>query len=155
MIDRMQILVDADACPQAVQAILLRAAQRRRVPLVMVACRFVPVPDSEFLSSIPVAAGPDAADDRIVELVSPGDLVVTADIPLADRVVEAGGFALDPRGQMLTEANVKERLAMRDLMDDLRNSGMVTGGPAGYGAKAAQAFANQLDRFLTQRLGGA
>ncbi len=150
----MQILVDADACPQAVQTLLIRAAQRRRVPLTMVACRFVPLPESEFLRSIPVPAGNDAADDRIVELVEPGDLVVTADIPLADRVVAAGAYALDPRGHMLMETNVKERLAMRDLMDDLRNAGLVTGGPSAYGAKSAQAFANELDRFLTRQLGG-
>ena len=112
-----------------------------------------PVPESELISSVLVPAGPDAADDRIVELMAAGDLVVTADIPLADRVVEGGGFALDPRGKLLTEANIKERLAMRDLMDDLRNAGMVTGGPAGFGAKASQEFANQLDRFLTRQLG--
>lgn len=150
----MQILVDADACPQAVQTLLLRASRRRRVPLVLVACRHIPVPDSEHVSSLLVPAGPDAADDRIVELVRPGDLVVTADVPLADRVVSAGGFALDPRGQMLGEDTIKERLAMRDLMEDLRNAGMITGGPAGFGPKAAQAFANQLDRFLTRQLGG-
>lgn len=149
----MQIILDADALPQAIRGILYRASDRRGLALILVACRYIQAPNSELISSIMVPTGPDAADDRIIELMAPGDLVVTADIPLADRVVQAGGFALDPRGQLLTEDNVKERLAMRDLMDDLRNAGMITGGPSGFDAKASQAFANQLDRFLTGQLG--
>jgi uncharacterized protein YaiI (UPF0178 family) len=150
----MRIIVDADALPQAIQGILFRAAERRELALILVACRYIQTPNSERVSSITVPTGPDAADDRIAKMVEPGDLVITADIPLADRVVAAGGYALDPRGELLTEDNVKQRLAMRDLLDDLRNAGTITGGPASFGAKASQAFANQLDRFLTRQLGG-
>ena len=96
--------------------------------------------------------GIDIADDRVVELVEPGDLVITADIPLADRVVSKGAFALNPRGKLYTAANIKERLAVRDLLSELRDNGMVTGGPAAFGKKDCQAFADQLDRFLVRRL---
>ena len=95
-------------------------------------------------------SGPDVADDRIVALVQPGDLVITADIPLADRVVSKGAFALDPRGDLYTEENIKDRLAMRNLLNELRNDGAITGGPPAFGQKDRQAFANQLNRFLTR-----
>lgn len=146
----MRIFVDADAFPRALQAILFRAVERVRVPLIMVAGGSVRVPQSEYISSLSVPAGADAADDRIVELLESGDLVVTADIPLADRVVEKGGFALDPRGRLHTARNIKDRLSMRNLMEDLRGAGMITGGPAPFNQKNIQVFTDQLDRFLTR-----
>ncbi len=120
----MQIWVDADACPGR-------------------------TPRSEFIDSLLVGAGMNAADQRIVELVESGDLVITADIPLAAEVVANGGDALDPRGELYTDANVGERVAVRNLLDELRGGGLVTGGPANFSAKDRQAFANQLDRWLT------
>jgi uncharacterized protein YaiI (UPF0178 family) len=146
----VRIFVDADAFPRALQAILFRAVERVRVPLIMVAGGSVRVPQSEYISSLSVPAGADAADDRIVELLESGDLVVTADIPLADRVVEKGGFALDPRGRLHTARNIKDRLSMRNLMEDLRGAGMITGGPAPFNQKNIQVFTDQLDRFLTR-----
>ena len=146
----MRIFVDADAFPRALQAILFRAVERVRVPLIMVAGGSVRVPQSEYISSLSVPAGADAADDRIVELLESGALVVTADIPLADRVVEKGGFALDPRGRLHTARNIKDRLSMRNLMEDLRGAGMITGGPAPFNQKNIQVFTDQLDRFLTR-----
>jgi hypothetical protein len=103
-----------------------------------------------YISSITVSAGFDVADNHIVAMVQQGDLVITADIPLADRVVEKGGYAIDPRGDLYTETNIKHRLAMRNLLDELRNGGMITGGPSSFGRKDIQAFAYQLDRFLTK-----
>lgn len=146
----MQIFVDADAFPGVIVDILFRAAERVCVPLILVANQYRKVPLSGYVSSIAVSAGADAADNRIVELIQPGDLVITADIPLADRVVEKSGYAIDPRGVLYNETNIKERLAMRNLMDELRSSGIVTSGPSSFGRKDVQAFASQLDRFLTK-----
>ncbi|HON80594.1 MAG TPA: YaiI/YqxD family protein [Spirochaetota bacterium] len=146
----MQILIDADAAPVVIKDILFRAAIRNEIPLILVANQPMRFPQSPYISSIVVSAGPDEADNRIAEIICPGDLVITADIPLADRVVTRGGFALNPRGEFYTEANIKERLAMRDLMDDLRNSGIQTGAQAVFSSRDRQAFANQLDRFLTK-----
>ena len=146
----MQILVDADAFPNAIKDILFRAAKRVRIPLILIANKHVRVVKSVYISSIVVPGGPDVADDRIVELVQSGDLVVTADIPLAGRVVAKGAFAIDPRGYLYTDENVRERLAVRDLMDELRNNGLNTGGPPAFSSKDRQAFANQLNRFLTK-----
>ena len=115
--------------------------------------QYIRVPQSDIIDSIAVLSGPDEADDRIVELVQAGDLVTTADIPLADRVVGKGATALDPRGTLLTEANIKERLATRDLLDELRNAALVGGGPSTFGARDTQAFANQLNQFLQSRPG--
>lgn len=146
----MQILIDADATPVVIKDILFRAVNRNKIPLILVANQPIKFPESQFISQIVVAAGPDEADDRIAEMVQEGDLVITSDIPLADRVVTRGGFALNPRGDFYTEANIKERLAMRDLMDELRNSGINTGGQGVFSSRDRQAFANQLDRFLTK-----
>ena len=146
----MQILVDGDALPGEVRDILFRAVERVGVSTVLVTNQHVRPPRSEFISVVNVGAGLDVAGDRIVELVCAGDLVVTADIPLADRVVSAGAYAIDPRGQLYTDANIKGRLATRDLLSDLRNVGMISGGPAAFNQKDTQAFANQLDRFLTK-----
>ena len=150
----MQILVDADALPNVIKDILFRAVKRLRIPLTMVANQYVTVEKSKYIKSIVVSSGPDVADDRIVELVQQGDLVVTADIPLADRVVAKGAYALDPRGDLYTEENIKDRLAMRNLMNELRNGGVIEGGPQGFSRKDRQAFANQLSRFLTKHCKG-
>ena len=146
----MQILVDADALPNVIKDILFRAVKRLRILLTMVANQYVTVEKSKYIKSIVVSSGPDVADDRIVELVQQGDLVVTADIPLADRVVAKGAYALDPRGDLYTEENIKDRLATRNLMNELRNGGVIEGGPPGFSRKDRQAFADQLSRFLAK-----
>ena len=148
----MRILADADALPGAAKELLLRAAERERVELVMVANQPLRLNGSQFVRAELVAAGPDVADDRIVELAEAGDLVITADIPLADRAVTKGAVALDPRGKLFTEANVKDALAVRDLLNELRNGGLVSGGPSGYTAKDRQNFAIELNSYLTKRL---
>lgn len=146
----MQIIVDADAFPGVIADILYRAVERVRVPLILVSNKHLKVPQSMYISSVTVPAGFDVADNRIVAMVQQGDLVITADIPLADRVVQKGGYAIDPRGELYTEKNIKQRLAMRNLLDELRNGGMITGGPSSFGRKDIQLFACQLDRFLTK-----
>jgi len=145
----MRIWVDADACPGPIKEMLFRAAVRTQTRLTLVANQIMRVPKSEWIDSVLVPEGPDVADERIVELLEPGDLVITADIPLASNVVAKGGVALNPRGELYTEANIGECLAVRDLMTELRGAGEVTGGPAGFNAKDKQAFANQLDRWLS------
>lgn len=146
----MQIWVDADACPRAIKEILYRAAERREIPLVLVANRGLQVPRSPLIKMVQVGSGFDVADHHIAEHVSPGDLVVTADVPLAAAIVEKGGHVLGPRGEEFTEENVQERLAMRDLMQQLRDTGTDTGGPAALSSADRQAFANGLDRLLTR-----
>ncbi len=145
----MQIWVDADACPGAVKELLFHAANRTETKVTLVANQLMRTPRSEFIDSLLVAPGMNVADRRIVELVEPGDLVITADIPLAAEVVAGGGQALDPRGELYTDANVGQRVAVRNLLDELRGGGLITGGPANFSAKDRQAFANQLDRWLT------
>jgi len=146
----MQIWVDADACPKAIKEILYRAAERVKIQLTLVANRQLYCPRSPYLRVIQVPSGFDEADHRIVQLMQPGDLVVTGDIPLAAAVVEKGGHALGPRGEQFTEDNVGERLAMRNLMDHLRSTGLDTGGPAALSKTDRQAFANGLDQLLTR-----
>ena len=146
----MQIWVDADACPKAIKEILFRAAERVRIPLTLVANRLLHTPRSPYLKAIRVPQGFDQADHRIVQLMQPGDLVVTADVPLAADVLEKGGHALDPRGRLYTEENIQEALAMRDLADQLRSSGVETGGPPPLDKTDRQAFANKLDQLLTR-----
>ncbi len=146
----MPIWVDADACPREIKEILYRAAERRKIKVTFVANQLLRVPPSLFIESLRVTHGMNIADRRIVELVTPGDLVVTADIPLAADVVAKGGQALDPRGELFTEANVGGRLAVRNLMDELRGGGEVTGGPSNFSTRDRQAFANQLDRWLAK-----
>jgi hypothetical protein len=148
--DAVQIWVDADACPKVIKEILYRAAERVCVPLTLVANRPLWVPRSPLIKALQVPAGFDVADGRIVEQVQADDLVVTADIPLAAAVIEKGAQALDPRGELYTENNVRERLAVRDFMDELRSTGVVTGGPSEFGQGDRQAFANALDRILSQ-----
>lgn len=149
----MKIWVDADALPGDARRILLRAAERVRVEVCLVANKPLRVPDG--VTSVVVPGGFDVADDWIVERVQPGDLVVTADVPLASRVVDKGACALDPRGYLYTEDVVKMRLATRDLMEDLRGAGLLDGGgPPPFGKKDAQKFANGLDAWLARRGSG-
>ncbi len=148
----MQIWVDADACPNVIKEILFRAAERVKVPMVLVANSTLAIPSSSFIRTIRVAAGQDVADKEIVRRVEKGDLVITADIPLAADVVAKGAFALNPRGELYTEETIRERLSMRNFMDELRINGIDTGGPATLSQRDRQAFANQLDGFLTRIL---
>jgi uncharacterized protein len=150
----MKIYVDADGFPRAAKEILVRAAMRLGVPVVFVANKPIRREPTPLISTLLVPEGPDIADDRILELAEPGDLVITADIPLADRVVSKGAFALNPRGKLYTEENIKNRLAVRDLLSELRDGGLMTGGPPSFGKRDCQAFADQLDRFLIRRLKG-
>jgi len=147
----MNIWVDADACPGMIKEILYRAAERAQVMLTLVANRDLQTPRSPWIKSIRVAQGFDVADHRIVELAEQGDLVVTADVPLAAELLEKGAQALSPRGHLFTEENIGEALAVRDLKDQLRSSGIDTGGPPALGKKDRQAFANGLDRILAKR----
>jgi uncharacterized protein YaiI (UPF0178 family) len=145
----MRIWVDADACPQVVKDILFRAAERAQIVTTLVSnLALARTPASPFIRTIRVARGFDGADQRIVQEVEPGDLVVTADLPLAAAVVERGALALDPRGELYTEDNVGERLAMRNLMQELRSGGELLGGPAPFRLNDRQKFANALDRLL-------
>lgn len=146
----MRIWVDGDACPNAIKEILYRAAERVKVPLVLVANALLRPPPSKYISTIRVAAGLNVADNEIARRCVKGDLVITADIPLAADVVAKGAFALNPRGELYTEETIRERLSMRNFMDDLRSSGIDTGGPPALSPKDRQSFANNLDRFLTQ-----
>ncbi|MDX2434313.1 MAG: YaiI/YqxD family protein [Desulfobacterales bacterium] len=146
----MQIWVDADACPNVIKEILFRAAERLQIHLIMVANTTLRTPPSPYVSSIRVGAGFDVADNAIVKEMEPGDLVITADIPLASEVIGKGGHALNPRGEFYSKENIEERLTMRNFMDELRGSGVNTGGPATLNQKDKQAFANQLDRFLAR-----
>ena len=145
----MQIWVDADACPKVIKEILFRAAERMQVPLILVANRLLGTPPSRFIRAMRVEQGFNVADREIAEKVQAGDLVVTADIPLASDVIGRGGHALDPRGVLYTKDNIQERLALRDFMDQLRGSGVETGGPAPWSQSDSHAFANQLDRLLS------
>jgi uncharacterized protein YaiI (UPF0178 family) len=146
----VQIWVDADACPNVIKAILYRACQRVKVPLILVANRALKIPASEFIRFVQVPSGFDVADNKIVQEMVAGDLVITADIPLAAEVIEKGGSALNPRGEFYSEDNIKQRLAMRNFMDQLRSSGVETGGPVAFSQSDRQQFANQLDRFFSK-----
>ncbi len=149
----MNIWVDADACPVVIKEILYRAAERTGTALILVANQPLRVPRSRVIRTIQVPAGLDVADNEIVKRLSAGDLVVTADIPLAAEVIERGGHALNPRGEMYTVDNIRARLNMRDFMDTLRASGVDTGGPAAISQADRQAFANSLDRHLAKHAG--
>jgi uncharacterized protein YaiI (UPF0178 family) len=146
----MRIWVDGDACPAVIKDILFRAAIRTKIPLTLVANQPMKIPRSDLITILTVPSGLNVADQKIVELLDPGDLVVTADIPLAAHVVNKGGTALDPRGELYTDENIGKRLTMRNLMDELRGGGMVGGGPAPFSGNDRQAFANQLDRILAK-----
>jgi uncharacterized protein len=145
----MKIWVDADACPKPIKEILFRAAERTAVQTVFVANRLVQIPKSAHISALRVAFGQDVADNEIVRRLAAGDLVITADIPLAAAVIGRGGHALDPRGELYSAETIGGRLNVRDFMETLRSTGVETGGPATFHQSDRQAFANQLDSWLT------
>ena len=148
----MQIWVDADACPVVIKEILFRAAERTGTMLTLVANQAIRVPNSEWIKTVQVPSGFDVADNEIVKRCAAGDLVITADIPLAAEVIEKGGHALNPRGEMYSTENIRSLLNMRDFMDTMRSSGVDTsGGPPPLGQKEKQTFANSLDRFLASQ----
>lgn len=146
-----QIWVDADACPAAIKEVLFRAAEREQVSVTLVANQWLRTPPSRFVRAIQVPGGFDVADNEIVERVAADDLVVTQDIPLAAAVIAKGALAMHPRGELYTADTIAQRLGMRNFMDELRGAGIDTGGPAAFHARDKQAFANQLDRWLTRR----
>jgi len=146
----MKIWVDADACPKVIKDILFRAAERTRIELILVANQYLQTPQSKFIKSMQVPHGFDVADNEIVKQIDAGDLVITADIPLAAEVIAKGGHALNPRGELYTTDTIKARLSMRDFMDTLRSSGIQTGGPAALSQSDRLTFANSLDKFLVR-----
>lgn len=147
----MQIWVDADACPGVIKEILFRVADRLQMQVTLVANQLMRVPPSRFIRSVQVPRGFDVADAEIVRLLEPGDLVVTADIPLAADVLKKGGFALNPRGEFYSEANIAQHLSTRQFMEQLRESGIDTGGPAPFSQRDQQQFANALDKHLQKQ----
>jgi uncharacterized protein YaiI (UPF0178 family) len=148
----MHIWVDADACPAVIKDILFRVAERTRLPLTLVANRLLRVPPSPYIRARQVPMGFDVADRHIMDEVAAGDLVITADIPLAAALIERGAAALSPRGELYSADNIRERLGMRDFMESLRGAGVDIAGPATLSQADRQAFARQLDRFLAQPL---
>lgn len=147
----MKIWVDADACPRAVKDILFRVAERTEMSVTFVANQRIRLPESPFIDLIQVGQGLDIADDEIANKCEAGDLIITADIPLAARVVEKGALGLDPRGTMYDKTNIGQILDMRNFMDTLRGSGVETGGPDSFGHRERMKFANELDRFIARR----
>ena len=150
----LRIWVDADACPAMIKEILFRSAERWQIPVTLVANQPLRTPPSPYIRALQVPRGFDVADAEIVLRVQVGDLVITADIPLAAAVIDKGAHALDPRGELHTPDTIRERLTMRNFLDELRGSGVQTDGPAAFSASDRQAFANQLDRFLARRRTG-
>jgi uncharacterized protein len=148
----VKIWVDADACPVVIKDILFRAAKRTKTMMTLVANQPIQVPNSPFIRTIQVASGFDVADNEIVRRLDAGDLVITADIPLAAEVIAKGGHALNPRGELYTTENIRGRLNMRDFLDTMRASGVNTGGPPAISQRDRQDFANNLDRFLAKSL---
>jgi len=146
----MKIWVDADACPIVIKEILFKAAKRTGVLLTLVANQYINVPKANNINMLRVSSGFDVADNEIVKRVETGDLVITSDIPLAAEVIEKGGLALSSRGEMYAANSIKSKLNMRDFMDTMRSSGVHTGGPPPLNQSDRQAFANHLDRLLTQ-----
>jgi uncharacterized protein YaiI (UPF0178 family) len=147
----MHIWVDADACPVVIKEILFRAAERLEIPTILFANKLLRTPPSRFIRAVQVDRGLDAADREIVGRLEPGDLVITADVPLAADVIRRGAHALNPRGEFYTTENVEERLALRNFLDTLRGSGVQTGGPAPLDHADRKRFADQLDRFFAAR----
>jgi uncharacterized protein YaiI (UPF0178 family) len=150
----VKIWIDADACPRIIKEIVFRASARLQVPVCLVANKDLSKAHTGLVSSVLVEAGADVADDYIAAQATAADLVITADIPLAARIVAIGGVALDPRGELYTEENVGERLSVRDLMQELRGAGLVLGGPAQFNLTDRQRFASALDRLLTRMVKG-
>jgi uncharacterized protein YaiI (UPF0178 family) len=147
----MHIWVDADACPVVIKEILYRAAERTERSMTLVANKFLRTPPSRYIRALQVPRGIDVADSHIVRELQAGDLVVTADIPLAADVIAKGGHALNPRGEFYTTENIQERLALRNYLDELRGAGVQTGGPEALGNADRKRFADQLDRFLAKQ----
>jgi len=147
----MRIWVDADACPAVIKDILFRAANRAEVPLTLIANQMLRVPASPWIRALQVPSGFDVADQRIAQEATSGDLVITADIPLASLVIAKGALVIDPRGELLDKGNIQDRLSMRNFMEGLRSSGVETGGPRALSSGDRLAFANQLDRLLARR----
>ncbi len=150
--ESLKILIDADACPKSIKEILFKTAKRLQVRLIVVANQTMRVPESELFQVYTVTDGADVADDRIVDLMNPGDIVITGDIPLASRVVEKQGVAIGTRGELFDESSVHGRLATRNLMEQFRSAGAETGGPRPMSPKDVQTFANILDKTLTRSL---
>jgi uncharacterized protein len=148
----MKIWVDADACPVVIKDILFRAAGRTKIHVTLIANHSLRVPPSPYISFIQVSSGFDVADSEIVNRVNDGDLVITSDIPLAAEVIEKGGQALSPRGELYSRDNIKARLTMRDFMDSLRSSGVNTGGPSALSQHDRKVFADQLDKLLNNSI---
>lgn len=146
----MKIWVDADACPVVIKEILFKAAERTQTEMSLVANHSMRIPTSRYINFIQVSSGFDVADNEIVKRLNAGDLVITADIPLAAEVIDNKAHALNPRGELYSTENIKAQLTMRDFMDTLRSSGVDTGGPAPINQNDRQTFANQLDKFLTR-----
>ncbi|MBD2114676.1 MULTISPECIES: YaiI/YqxD family protein [Cyanophyceae] len=146
----MQIWVDADACPNVIKEILFRAAKRVELKTTLVANQELQIPGSSYIESVLVRSGLDVADSYIVQHLQSGDLVITADIPLAAEAIEKGAYALNPRGEFYDRGNIRERLSMRNFLNELRSGGVETGGPPPFSQRDTAAFANQLDRFLTK-----
>ena len=145
-----KIWVDADACPNLIKNVIFRLADNRQVDVVLVSNHYVKTPNSRFVSAKQVGKGFDEADNEIIALMSGGDLVVTGDLPLANEVIQKRGFAINPRGTVYDEENIKSHLSRRDLMEDLRDSGVVSGGPSALNKKNVQEFANAIDRLVTK-----
>ncbi|TAN70907.1 MAG: YaiI/YqxD family protein [Methylobacter sp.] len=146
----MRIWVDADACPNVIKDILFRLAERKQLSLTLVANQSLTVPPSKVIRAVQVSGGFDVADNYIVAHIQEGDLVITADIPLAAEVIAKHAHALNPRGELYTKENIRERLAMRDFMEEMRSAGQTSGGPPPLGQRDKQEFANALDRFLAK-----
>lgn len=146
----MRIWIDADACPRDVKEVVFRAAERTSTLVTLVANKGMYVPRSPLVSLVQVKGGPDVADDHIASEAEEGDLAITADIPLAARLVDKRVLVIDPRGEVYDEENMGERLSVRDFMSDMRDAGVTTGGPRAYGPRDKQRFANALDRALQQ-----
>lgn len=146
----MRIWVDADACPNVIKETLFRAVARTQTPIVFVANQYLQVPRSQWITFVKVPPGFDVADNHIAQNVNPEDLVVTADIPLAADVVAKGALALNPRGELYTENNIRARLALRNMMEEMRSAGQISGGPPTLSQTERREFANQLDRWLAK-----
>jgi len=146
----MKILVDADACPKTIKEILFRAAIRTKTKLILISNHAISTPASLFISKIQVITGFDVADNKILQNLESGDLVITADIPLADAVISKAGIALNPRGELYSKENIKERLSLRNFSADLRSSGVQTGGPSSLSKNEIQRFANALNLILSK-----
>ncbi len=147
----MHIWIDADACPKVIKEIIFRASKRTAIPVTLVANQYIPKPSSPLVKAVQVSQGFDEADNYIVEKCEAGDLVITADIPLAADIIEKGAHAINPRGEEYTRENIKQRLNMRDFMEQMRAIGEAGGGPAPLAASDRQRFANALDRLLAKQ----